>query len=82
MSLDDGHFGFDADPTKFNWVNFPAFTLPRHNRGCTFSFADGHIEFHKWIDGSTYNLTSIGQADGSAAHTDILWLKAHLATEH
>ena len=44
-------------------------------------FADGHIEFHKWVDGSTYNLTSIGQADGSAAHTDINWLKSHLATE-
>jgi prepilin-type N-terminal cleavage/methylation domain-containing protein/prepilin-type processing-associated H-X9-DG protein len=81
MSLDDGHFGFDADPTKFNWVNFPAFSLPRHNRGCTFSFADGHIEFHKWVDGSTYSLTSIGQADGSGTHTDINWLKSHLATE-
>jgi prepilin-type N-terminal cleavage/methylation domain-containing protein/prepilin-type processing-associated H-X9-DG protein len=81
MSLDDGHFGFDANPAVFTWVNFPDFTLSKHNRGCTFSFADGHIEFHRWIDGSTYHLTSIGQTDGSTDHADISWLKSHLATE-
>jgi prepilin-type N-terminal cleavage/methylation domain-containing protein/prepilin-type processing-associated H-X9-DG protein len=82
MSLDDGHFGFDADPSKLTWVNFPDFTLSKHSNGCTFSFADGHVEYYRWGDGSTYRLQTIGQQDMSPDHSDLLWLKSHLATEH
>jgi prepilin-type N-terminal cleavage/methylation domain-containing protein/prepilin-type processing-associated H-X9-DG protein len=82
LSLDDGHFGFNADPTSLVWVNFPAFGSVRHNRGSTFSFADGHIEFKRWINGETYQLTTIGQTDTSATHADFYWLVAHLATKH
>jgi prepilin-type N-terminal cleavage/methylation domain-containing protein/prepilin-type processing-associated H-X9-DG protein len=34
------------------WADMPA---SYHNRGCTFSFADGHVEHHKWLSG--YNAT-------------------------
>jgi prepilin-type N-terminal cleavage/methylation domain-containing protein/prepilin-type processing-associated H-X9-DG protein len=35
------------------WADTPA---SYHNNGCDFSFADGHVELHKW--GSGYNSTS------------------------
>ena len=81
QSLEDVHFGFNADPASLTWVNFPAFGLIRHNHGSTFSFADGHIEFRKWINGEPYQLTSVGQHDASAGHQDFYWLVAHLATK-
>jgi prepilin-type N-terminal cleavage/methylation domain-containing protein/prepilin-type processing-associated H-X9-DG protein len=30
------------------WADMPA---SYHNKGCDFSFADGHAEYHKWISG-------------------------------
>ena len=43
LSIDDGHFGFN--PEGDLWMNLPALW---HNRGCNFSFADGHAEHWKW----------------------------------
>ena len=40
-SVDDGDFSL----TLTYWENTPTF---RHNRGCTFSFADGHVEHWRW----------------------------------
>jgi prepilin-type N-terminal cleavage/methylation domain-containing protein/prepilin-type processing-associated H-X9-DG protein len=42
VSIDDGHFGFA--PEGNIWMNLPALW---HNRGCDFSFADGHAEHFK-----------------------------------
>jgi prepilin-type N-terminal cleavage/methylation domain-containing protein/prepilin-type processing-associated H-X9-DG protein len=46
FSVSDGCFAIwpsgTVDP---NWFNLPG---SRHNRGCNFSFADGHAEFLKW----------------------------------
>ncbi|HPU55720.1 MAG TPA: DUF1559 domain-containing protein [Verrucomicrobiota bacterium] len=44
----DSHFGiptleYTANPR--NWWDVPA---SRHNRGCSFSFADGHVERWRW----------------------------------
>jgi prepilin-type N-terminal cleavage/methylation domain-containing protein/prepilin-type processing-associated H-X9-DG protein len=30
------------------WADTPA---SYHNKGCDFSFADGHVEYHKWLSG-------------------------------
>ena len=36
-----------------SWADMPA---SYHNQGCDFSFADGHVEYHKWRSG--YNKTA------------------------
>jgi len=54
MSIDDGHFGFN--PEGDLWMNLPAVW---HNRGCDFSFADGHAEHFRWIDLRTMALKDI-----------------------
>src|SRR6185436_16601240 len=39
------------DPTQTKLVDWFASS---HNRGAGISFADGHSEIHKWLDGRTY----------------------------
>ncbi len=52
-SINDGYFL--NNPSKTNsWMDLPA---SRHNGAGGFSFADGHSEIHKWIEGSTRQTT-------------------------
>ena len=53
-SIDDGLFGMydpihwtqpDAEPELKTWLEMPS---DRHNRGCNFSFVDGHVEHWRW----------------------------------
>ncbi len=53
-SIDDGLFGAydpihwtepDADLELKTWLEMPS---DRHDRGCNFSFADGHVEHWRW----------------------------------
>ncbi len=37
-------FGYGYPPES-EWMNSPS---GRHNRGCSLSFADGHVEYHRW----------------------------------
>jgi prepilin-type processing-associated H-X9-DG protein len=37
-------------PGSFSMVDYPA---GRHDRGCVFSFADGHVEYWRWADART-----------------------------
>ena len=54
--LNDGFFathmaGYDPRvPTQFNFGDVPA---TYHNMAGSYSFADGHSEIHKWLDGRT-----------------------------
>ena len=57
-------------------IDYPA---SYHNGACTFSFADGHSELHRWrdprtmprVDGSfPFNVVSPG-------NIDMLWLRSH-----
>jgi prepilin-type N-terminal cleavage/methylation domain-containing protein/prepilin-type processing-associated H-X9-DG protein len=43
-TIEDGNCGIRAYPT-LEWGNCPS---KRHDNGCTFSFADGHVEYWKW----------------------------------
>ena len=54
VSIDDGHFGFN--PEGDVWMNLPG---TWHNRGCDFSFADGHAESVKWRDPRTLAIKTI-----------------------
>jgi prepilin-type N-terminal cleavage/methylation domain-containing protein len=80
VTLDDGHFGFNPDPAQNSWVNIPALNSVRHHYGSTFSFADGHIEYKRWLDPQTLQLNSVGQQDTSSDKQDLKWMCAHIAT--
>lgn len=51
-SISDSVFQFQPGwpPTSYQWQDMPA---SLHNGACCFSFADGHSEIHKWMDGRT-----------------------------
>jgi prepilin-type N-terminal cleavage/methylation domain-containing protein/prepilin-type processing-associated H-X9-DG protein len=54
-SINDGLLGLHmgsaaAWPTYSSWDDVPA---SYHNGACGFSFADGHAEIKKWVDGNT-----------------------------
>ena len=52
-SINDGFFfGWTPSPgyTTTAWDDFPA---SRHTSGAELSFADGHVEFKKWLDPRT-----------------------------
>ena len=46
FSVDDGDFYIDpAGSGQNRWWSLPG---SRHNKGTTWSFADGHVEYWKW----------------------------------
>ena len=72
-SIDDGHFLFSATVNK--WFNLPSW---RHSHGDTLAFADGHVDYWKWLSdlptGSFFNNT--GAATDPLALKDIARLQA------
>jgi prepilin-type processing-associated H-X9-DG protein len=72
-SINDGWFAVDMADTgpSATWVDLPAI---RHNRGAVLSFADGHSEFKKWMDGAT---TSASLVPNTAVpnNQDVAWLQ-------
>jgi prepilin-type N-terminal cleavage/methylation domain-containing protein/prepilin-type processing-associated H-X9-DG protein len=83
FSIDDGHFGFSPDgipgagPVN-NWLNMPGLW----HRGATFSFADGHASFRKWVNGTTLQIkTNPGGNDLAADHSDLRYVQNALATK-
>jgi len=67
-SVDDGDFAIDpldqnGVPTQKRWWNLPG---SRHNKGTTWSFADGHAEYWKWHGTAVLTFTAYYQpADNS-----------------
>jgi prepilin-type processing-associated H-X9-DG protein len=68
-----------ADGTGANnpyWmIDYPA---GYHNGSGRFSFADGHVENHRWLEPTT--LVPLGQAHAthtSATDRDVKWLQDH-----
>jgi len=87
-SIDDGWFrvetaGYNANGT----VNAAATTVANlpaiyHNNCSSFSFADGHVEIHKWRDAGFISLAFNGSSQSvpNAATTgnpDAVWLMTH-----
>ena len=75
VSIDDGHFGFN--PEGDLWMNLPAVW---HNRGCDFSFADGHVELFKWRDSRTLTLNTINSIT-TPNNRDLKKVQAAVATK-
>lgn len=44
---------YDPKTKSGGWADMPA---SYHRQGCDFSFADGHVEYHKWFSGYNANL--------------------------
>ena len=81
FSIDDGDFGFSPSGLPGNgpvneWYNIPAM----EHRGSNFAFADNHVEFKKWADGSTFALTAISTTLASGPYDDLRWVQDATAT--
>ena len=71
-TINDGFFVNRLE--EYKWGNVPG---SYHNGGANFSFADGHIESHRWKVGSTIQPVHGARIDSFAASppTDFDWLK-------
>jgi prepilin-type processing-associated H-X9-DG protein len=59
-SVDDGDFAIDPEGSgQKRWWNLPG---SRHNKGTTWSFADGHAEYWKWHGTAVLTFTGYYQA--------------------
>ena len=76
-SINDGFFlqstSLDA---PLGWGDIPA---SRHNRGCQFGFADGHVERHRWQDDRTVRPVMRVRQFGllQSNNPDVRWVVNH-----
>lgn len=78
QSIDDGFFLQFVSTKNGNnidaWGNLAAIY---HNGACGFSFADGHSEIHKWLDGGTLRQLPKNQRPSGSfvAPRDVRWIR-------
>ncbi len=70
-TINDGYFSITVTGPTWS-TDFPAYW---HNKGCNFSFADGHSEYWRWHDART---ASPNPNAGSAPYPDLARLQADL----
>jgi prepilin-type processing-associated H-X9-DG protein len=79
--LDHGGFGrsvmggWTCYVTEDKWFDPPPIS---HNDGTTFSFADGHSEYHKWQDQRTVDFAKSGRqafSDPQPDNQDLDWVQ-------
>ena len=68
---------FGLDMTADQFIHFPS---SFHRFGGVISFADGHVEGHKWLDGRTRKSnipggTFIAHGESSSGNQDLKWLR-------
>ncbi len=64
-------------PTPYWWLDTPA---SYHNNSVNLSFADGHVETHKWLETTTLGPIGVtGFRRTSQTDRDISWLQYHTA---
>ncbi|MFO1487605.1 MAG: hypothetical protein U1F65_03925, partial [Verrucomicrobiota bacterium] len=80
-SINDGYF-----QTSMYSGNYPDLPASYHNNAGGFSFADGHVELHKWLDSSTIKLpikgVSTQNTPVSGTSVDLLWLRDHTTVKN
>ena len=86
--INDGWFAVDMgayDPIRpgaYTMVDFPA---SYHNRAGGFSFADGHSEIRKWLDGRTIPSLKFGQVlplgQSSPNNRDVAWIQERTSSK-
>ena len=78
-SINDGLFAIDAG-ARYAIVDYPMFS---HNGGSCLTFADGHVEYHKWVEPTTNPPLMPGirlpccSKPTSPNDRDMQWLIAH-----
>ena len=74
-TLDDDYFALLVTAPNC-WLNWPG---TWHAGGDCLSFADGHGEYHKWVDRNTLAapLTSTGDLPAGASPHDVYWAQLH-----
>ena len=70
-SIDDGYFAIRPDQ-QVNWQDVPA---NRHGNGGNFSFADGHVDWHRWIEAKTHTLVAKDSVGTFPKDLDLLWVR-------
>jgi prepilin-type N-terminal cleavage/methylation domain-containing protein/prepilin-type processing-associated H-X9-DG protein len=66
---------FGVEMTEDSMFNFPASC---HGHGAVLSYADGHVEWHRWTDGRTIAARSLHyhmHREPSAGNADLRWLR-------
>jgi hypothetical protein len=77
-SINDGAFAVGMDwPTTSVWADVPSIL---HDAGCSFAFADGHYELHKWSDRRTLAMnptysTTFSYVFSQPNNLDIKWVQ-------
>ena len=74
LSINDGYFEIDANPASA-FDDRPAIN---HGNSSSFSFADGHVELHKWQDA----LLSANPQTYASPNQDHLWLTSHTSVHN
>ncbi len=68
------YFGMHMDHDSF--FNYPNSS---HNRGGVIAFADGHVDYHKWMDVRTYSPAATvdwhSHDQSSPGNKDLVWLR-------
>ena len=75
-SINDGSLYFIKFNTPSQWNDLPG---SYHNRCCTFGFADGHAELHKWLNATTVQIPSSTTYTSATIGNpvDMNWVIAH-----
>lgn len=79
-SINDAVFGSvmasPGDESTWVWDDVPS---KAHNNACAFTFADGHVEMHRWQNpGLIPNVTYAGSLNWPGdSDPDVLWVSAH-----
>jgi prepilin-type N-terminal cleavage/methylation domain-containing protein len=71
---------FGVEMTEDSFFNFPASS---HSRGAVISFADSHVEWHRWTDGRTIAAHSLAyhmHHELSTGNADLAWLRPRTTT--
>ena len=83
-SINWGNFMTDMTgyyPTSSNLYTLRDLPGMVHDRGCGFSFADGHAELHRWTDPRTtppmFNYLGAVDSIASPRNADVAWLQDH-----
>lgn len=72
-----GTFDGNGTPNPFWWIDTPG---SYHNNGVVLSFADGHVEHHKWLEHTTLGPIGVtGPRKPESAGKDIAWLQERTA---
>ena len=81
-SINDAACGVNMTPYGGIWQDMPGIL---HDGGCSFAFADGHCELHKWQDPRTLALnvtytTLLDHGIIQANNVDVRWVQDHTTT--